>query len=135
MTDIERQGYSSRLMLRGLVRFHHSGRSHFLTFSCYRRQPNFSGPKRYELFLLTREALRRKFDLGVFGYVVMPEHVHLLLSEPKRQTLADAMHWLKVSFSKRAHSARLVIGPGQFWQTRYYDGKVRDGREFDAKLA
>ncbi len=37
----------------------------------------------------------------VYGYVVMPEHVHLLLSEPEKGTLADAIHYLKLSFSKR----------------------------------
>jgi putative transposase len=121
-------------MTQGLVRFHHSGQSHFLTFSCYRRLPNFSSPNRYALFLLTLEAMRQEFDLYVFGYVVMPEHVHLLLSEPKRQTLADAVHWLKLSFAKRARSLSLVVAPGQFWQRRYYDRNVRDAREFDAKL-
>ena len=119
----------------GLVRYHHSGHSHFLTFSCYRRQPNFSSPKLYDLFVLTLESMRQKFDLYVFGYVVMPEHVNILLSEPKRQTLADAIHWFKLSFAKRARSLRLVVAPGQFWQPRYYDRNVRDGREFDAKLA
>ena len=37
------------------------------------------------------ERVRRTFELRVFGYVVMPEHVHLLLSEPQRGTLADAI--------------------------------------------
>ncbi|HWR13227.1 MAG TPA: transposase [Terriglobales bacterium] len=121
-------------MTRGLVRFHQSGQSHFLTFSCYRRQPNFSSPKLYELFLITLEAMRQEFDLHVFGYVVMPEHVHLLLSEPKRQTLADAIHWLKQLFARRAQSLRLVVESGHFWQRRYYDRNVRAPREFEAKL-
>ena len=37
----------------------------------------------------------------VYGYVVMPEHVHLLLNEPEGGLLADAIHYLKLSFSKR----------------------------------
>jgi REP element-mobilizing transposase RayT len=37
----------------------------------------------------------------VYGYVVMPEHVHLLLSEPEIGSLADALHYLKLSFPKR----------------------------------
>ncbi|MGA7970716.1 MAG: hypothetical protein WB983_18945, partial [Terriglobales bacterium] len=32
---------------------------------------------------------------------VMPEHVHLLVSEPERGVLADAIHYLKLSFAKR----------------------------------
>jgi putative transposase len=44
--------------------------------------------------------MRRKFVVFVYGYVVMPEHVHLLMSEPKVKALDDAMHWLKLAFAK-----------------------------------
>ena len=37
------------------------------------------------------ERARRKYGLLVFGYVVMPEHVHLLVSEPQRDLLSTAM--------------------------------------------
>src|SRR5262249_22762593 len=60
-------------------------------------------------------------------YVVMPEHVHLLLSEPAREVLADAVHYLKLSFAKS-------VGSGVFWQKRYYDRNVRNEQEFKAKL-
>ena len=108
-------------MPRGLQRFHHSGHSHFVTFSCYRRQPNFISAAVYDLFPDCLERMRRRFDMRVYGYVVMPEHVHLLLSEPKQGTLAEAIHYLKLSFTKRLHS-RLPRG-GSFWQKRYYDRK------------
>ncbi len=96
-------------MPRGLRRFQESGQSHFVTFSCYRRQPNFVNATVYDLFPLCLEEMRRRFDMRVYGYVVMPEHVHLLLSEPLRlrsgqaphRTLAEAIHYLKLSFAKR----------------------------------
>jgi hypothetical protein len=71
--------------------------------------------------------MRRRFALCVYGYVVMPEPVHLLLSEPQRGLLADALHYLKLSFAKR-------LGSGVFSQKRYYDRNVRDEREFVEKL-
>ena len=37
-------------MPRGLRRYHESGHSHFVIFSCYRRQPNFSSGEIYDLF-------------------------------------------------------------------------------------
>jgi putative transposase len=115
-------------MTRGLRRFHQSGHSHFLTFSCYHRQPYFSAPEIYHLFLACLEQTRRRFDLYVYGYVVMPEHVHLLVSEPKVETLADAMHFLKLSSAKRVHHG------GPFWQKRYYDRNLREAEEFAEKL-
>ncbi len=104
-------------MPRGLRRFHQSGQSHFITFSCYRRQPNFVSATVYDLFPLCLEEMRRRFDLRVYGYVVMPEHVHLLLSEPLRLrsgqaphgTLAGAIHFLKLSFAKRLRSAQVSV--------------------------
>ncbi len=140
-------------MPRGLRRYHNSKQSHFITFSCYRRQQNFTSPAVYDLFPLCLEQMRRRFAMRVYGYVVMPEHVHLLVSEPEQGTLAEAMHYLKLSFSKRqrlpAHGPSLAfqrrdakpsansvqaLGHEPFWQKRYYDRNVRDAREFSVKL-
>ena len=108
-------------MPRGLRRFQESGQSHFVTFSCYRRQPSFATAALRDQFLLCLEDMRRAFGLCVYGYVVMPEHVHLLLSEPPGTKLADAMHYLKLSFAKRVRSLRPLACSGSFWQKRYYD--------------
>jgi len=120
-------------MPRGLQRFQQSGHSHFVTFSCYRRQPYFDSVAAFDLFVGCLEEMRRRFEMCVYGYVVMPEHVHLLVSEPTRATLADAIHFLKLSFAKRLRSQRREK-PGSFWQKRYYDRNVKDYREFVIKL-
>jgi len=117
-----------------LRRFQQSGQSHFVTFSCYRRQPLFATPELFDHFVRTLEDMRWHFQLRIYGYVVMPEHVHLLLSESPHTKLADAIHYLKLSFAKRARSLRGADQPGGFWQKRYYDRNVRDCREFALKL-
>jgi putative transposase len=78
--------------------------------------------------------MRCRFSICIYGYVVMPEHVHLLLSEPERSTLADAIHFLKLAFSKRLRSQRGNVESCIFWQKRYYDRNIRDGKEFRVKL-
>ncbi len=121
-------------MPRGLRRFQQSGQSHFLTFSCYRRRANFNSPDTYDLLVLCLENMRRRFAMCIYGYVVMPDHVHLLVSEPEQATLAEAMHFLKLSFAKQLRSGRGALESGSFWQKRYYDRNVRDAREFTVKL-
>lgn len=146
-------------MPRGLKRYQQTRHSHFLTFSCYHRQANFNSPEKYDLFVQCLEDMRRHFSMCVYGYVVMPEHVHLLVSEPERETLADAIHYLKLSFAKRLRGkeTRFVPKSGErtwgtvngrtttrrsegrpesrsFWQKRYYDRNVRDAEEFSIKL-
>jgi putative transposase len=75
-----------------------------------------------------------RFDLCVYGYVVMPEHVHLLVNEPRRGTLAEAIHFLKLSFAKRVRSLGATDSAEPFWQKRYYDRNVTSDREFTVKL-
>ena len=45
--------------------------------------------------------MRRRYRLVVLGYVVMPEHVHLLVSEPQRATLSTAIQALKLGIVRR----------------------------------
>ena len=121
-------------MPRGLRRFHESRQSHFLTFSCYHRQPKFNSPEASDLFVQCLEEMRHRFAMRIYGYVVMPEHAHILVSEPEQAMLADAMHFLKLSFAKRLRSRNRTFQSVPFWQKRYYDRNVRDAREFTVKL-
>jgi putative transposase len=105
----------------GLKRFHASGQTHFVTFCCYHRRPWFTTPIPRQVFEAALERVRLSFELCVYGYVVMPEHVHLLLSEPQQHTLADAIKSLKQGVSRR------LIGEAEhFWQKRYYCFNVRN---------
>ena len=96
-------------MPRGLRRFQESGQSHldpsasrdFGSGQTPARRLNFQLLVSSALFRNGRgvrsvcsllEDMRRRFELCVYGYVVMPEHVHLLLSEPPRTKLAEAIH-------------------------------------------
>ena len=121
-------------MPRGLVRFQESGTSHFVTFSCDDRQMYFNSPEICDLFVDRLESMRRRFVMRVYGYVVMPEHVHLLMSEPEQALLADALHFLKLSFTKQLNHREESERTGSFWEKRYHDRHVRDAEEFQAKL-
>jgi putative transposase len=125
----------------GLARFHHSGQSHFVTFCCYHRHPFLTTDASRRIFESALERVRRSFRLHVYGYVVMPEHVHLLLSEPEKDTLADALKSLKQGVARRLigdHPLKPKTGlngaPQHFWQKRYYDFNIRNYPQFVEKL-
>lgn len=121
-------------------RFYGGRDLHVVTFSCYQRQPMLRDPARCDLLLQTLERIRRRYRLVVVGYVVMPEHVHLLLSEPQRATLSTAMQALKLGFVRSLDGAviprsrkiseiwgtpvRSAGSPRRFWQSRFYDFNV-----------
>ena len=122
-------------MTRGLERWHESGLTHFLTFSCYQRRPYLLDKQCCDAVLAALEAARLRFGMRVYGYVVMPEHVHLLVSEPARGTLADVMHFVKLSSVKRLRLMRIERGEiGSLWQKRYYDRNLRSYDDFVEKL-
>src|SRR5712691_4524290 len=101
----------------GLIRLHNSGQTHFLTFSCYHRRPMLSQMHMEDAFLRALEHVRRRFQICVFGYVVMPEHVHLLMNEPSSGTIADVMELMKSKVSRQARKEqRRSIGDDPFWQ-------------------
>jgi REP-associated tyrosine transposase len=134
-------------MTEGLYRFYGGRDLHFLTFSCYQRQPFFADPAHCDLFLQMLERVRRRYRLVVLGYVVMPEHVHLLVSEPQRETLSTAVQALKLGVVRslkgfdRTEDAVVPMSrkksetwgtpivsvrkkSNRFWQARFYDFNV-----------
>jgi len=74
-----------------LKRYQTEGSYHFITFSCYRRLPYLNDDPARIVFEEILERLRQRHQFYVFGYVLMPEHVHLLLSEPRQQTLSNTL--------------------------------------------
>lgn len=110
-----------------LIRYQQAGDFHFLTFSCYGRLPYLANAASRDLFERVLEETRRRYVFHVFGYVVMPEHVHLLVSEPKRGTLERAIQALKTSVSKQSSQR-------PFWLPRYYDFNVHSEDKRREKL-
>ena len=67
-------------MSTGLERFHQTGHLHFITFSCARKRPILGTPESRDTLLRILEETRHKYHFQVLGYVVMPNHVHLLVT-------------------------------------------------------
>ena len=114
-------------MPKSLVRYQQTGHLHFVTFSCYRRQPHLGRASARDLFEQSLETMRLRYDFFVSGYVVMPEHVHLLVSEPGKALLAKALQALKLSVA-------VQLRERPFWQARYYDFNVYTSRKRIEKL-
>ncbi len=115
-------------------RYYGAGYLHFITTSCYRRSPLLGTSQNRDLFLEVMEQVRRRYRFVVVGYVIMPEHVHLLFSEPERANPSVAMKVLKQSFARRLlGKLRAAADPrqsclwdtalavGHVWQHRFYD--------------
>jgi putative transposase len=116
-------------MPRGLTRYYGGDDLHFITFSCYHRLPFLDAEAR-NVFLEILEEVRQKYLFRLAGYVVMPEHVHLLLGEPQIGTLSTVLQVVKQRVARRVHD----VIRGQIWQRRFYDFNVFTDEKVTEKL-
>ena len=127
-----------------LRRFYGGGDLHFITTSCYRPKPFLGTARARDVFLATLEQVRRRYAFDVIGLVVMPEHVHLLISEAERANPSVVIQVLKQGVARRllgrrrnpAQSELWKNSPNgeQFWQRRFYDFKVFSAIKIVEKL-
>jgi len=135
-------------MPKGLKRYYGRGHLHFLTFSCYRRLPLLKTVRARHLFVRELARVRAEYGFLLVGYVVMPEHVHLLISEPKKGTPSTVLQMLKQRVSQKLRKKRRNVSakqlrlafpepvetPRSFWQPRFYDFNVYTNAKKREKL-
>ena len=112
-------------------RFEHEHQARFLTFSCYKRFRLFVDDDLCRLFVKTLEMTRERREFELYAFVIMPDHVHLLLKPTTIDTISKILVSLKKSFSHKAlqtiyhenpelHCRLKVIKSGReirrFWQ-------------------
>jgi len=97
-------------MPTGLKRYYGTGGLHFITSSCYQRKPFLGSSGDRDLFLKTLELMRKRYRFVVVGYVVMPEHFHLLISEPERQDPSVVIQALKLGYVRSLPPTSAKIG-------------------------
>ena len=135
-------------MPAGLRRYYGKGDLHFITFSCYRRLPLLKTTRARDIFVRELARVREELGFRLIGYVVMPEHVHLLMSEPESGTPSTVLQKLKLRVARKMRKRRRRAAAGQmglpfeecggplrgFWQARFYDFNVYSERKRVEKL-
>ena len=128
-----------------LKRYYGANHLHFLTTCCYHRRPLLGTARRRDLFLNILEQTRQRYHFVVLGYVVMPEHFHLLISEPELADPSVIMKVIKQRFARRIQrrrrknsNAQATLWPNSsafhVWQKRFYDFNVWSERKRIEKL-
>jgi putative transposase len=141
------KGAGVRPVRNPLVRYYGRGDLHFVTFSCYRRKPYLGTRRARDRFLRILDQVRARWEFPLIGYVVMPEHIHLLMGEPRKGDPSKVLQVLKQKTSrilraKRRRSAGQLslrfadaqVESGHFWQRRFYDFNVWSARKLQEKL-
>ena len=124
-------------MAHNLIRHYGRGHLHFITFTCYRRLPLLRSARARNVFVKLLGEARDRYRFALVGYVVMPEHIHLLIGEPATGTPSTVVQVLKQRVSRQlrrkkrkpAGQLNLIFAEGdellsRFWQRRFYDFNV-----------
>jgi putative transposase len=103
----------------GLKRFQKADALHFITFSCFHRLPLLEPPESKSIVEAVLELTRARHQARVYAYVLMPEHVHLLINEPPAILVAQFIKAVKQISSRKLKGQR-----EKFWQERYFDANI-----------
>jgi len=120
---------------------------HFITFCCYQRRPLLASVRARNLAVQILREVRARYGFALVGYVIMPEHMHLLINESptlKPETVIQVFKQRvsrRIRGKKRAVKAQLELAfPGEeaglrrFWQRRYFDLNVYTKAKVAEKL-
>jgi len=104
------------------------GTARFVTFSCYRRMPALGDPIACEIVIQQIDSARRKHGFKLWGYVLMPEHVHLVIYPPDDMKLGLVIGEIKSKSARAFFAATRSSNTNEkrvFWQRRCYDHNCR----------
>jgi len=121
-----------------LRHYDHLNTVRFVTFSCYHRFRLLTLTPVVEAFVEVLAEIRTRYGLKLYGYAIMPEHVHLVMWLPDTSKLGSVIGQLKSVSARRMlplldgglKTDRLrVVRAGEsrmvFWQIRCYDHNCR----------
>jgi putative transposase len=82
--------------------FDQESHAHYLTFSCLRNLPLFSGPEFFDLFIQSLDRAHRRLGIKLYGFVIMPTHAHLLVYPATSIATSALLTAVKQPFAHRA---------------------------------
>ena len=103
-------------------------KTYFITASAYMHQNLFQRAETADLLLTTLFRYRDKDEFSLHEFVVMPNHIHLLLSVDDAHAVGRAVQMVKGGFSHAMGRAGFKLKPVR--QPSYYEHRVRDAGEY-----
>jgi len=106
-----------------------SSNTYFITTTAAQGKPLFQSTRVAELFLATLFSYRDQNKFKIYEFVLMPNHLHILLTPANEITLERAIQFIKGGFSYRA-GKELDISQ-EIWQRGYVDHRIRSIQEYE----
>ncbi len=143
------------MIYKNLPKFNDNSYVHFITTDTYKNRPYFRDKEFCRILLDELEFYSKKYSFVLIGYVIMPDHLHLLLwwdrEEKPELSISKIMNSIKTMTAKRIkrhlfynrgvkYVGRLTdVGqptrrPFKLWQPGFYDFNVYNKEKLLEKL-
>lgn len=108
------------------------GSSYFVTTKCWKGRAVFQVPENAEIVIEALFNYRARKAYALHEFVVMPDHLHLLLTPSSTASLEKGIQLIKGGSSHRIHKVRSQ--KMEIWQVGFYDWTIRDHNDWQAKV-
>jgi putative transposase len=105
---------------------------YFVTTATHNRKPIFVDSSIIQIVRNSFYFLRNEGRFYLFGYIIMPDHMHLLIALRGKHSLSQVMHSIKSYTAKEINNT--LSKDGKIWQDGYYEHTIRDEKDCMVKL-
>ncbi len=117
-------------------RYYIPGAAVFITQVVQDREPVFRDRKAVSLLHNILNNVKELHPFELLGYVILPDHLHIVIQPTGESNFSDIMHSFKPNFTK-AYKKMIGLSSSQsmkFWQKRFWDHVIRDDRDLENHL-
>jgi len=100
-----------------------------ITILTHQRRSHFQRTANADLFIATLLRYREQGKFKLHGFVVMPDHVHVLITPAIDQSTSRCIQLIKGGYSFAVREQ----APGEVWHSGYHEHRVRDEDDFNAQ--
>ena len=115
-----------------IKRYYEENAAYFLTTVTKNRLGIFKNPKNCKILLVTIEYFKLILDYKLYGFCIMPDHVHIILHPFGSYDFSYIMKMLKGSFARKIN--KISGREGKLWQKSFYDECITDSLKLIQKL-
>ena len=115
-----------------MVPIRSSGKTFFITFNVHGKRPLFRNPKACSFFLHTLRYYKPQLKFQLLGYVVMEDHIHLLMRTQPDVSISTIIQKIKGAFGRKWKMMSHWKGP--VWQKSFFNSILHDDASLKQRL-
>ncbi len=119
-------------IMSNIKRFYPENAAYFLTTVTQDRTLVFNDPKNCKILLVTLEYFKLILDYRLYGFCIMPDHLHIIIHPFGNYNFSYIMKMLKGSFARKIN--KISGKEGKLWQRNFYDECITNSVKLIQKL-